>query len=64
MPDITVKLNSCTSPASGIDVISVGATDSNNNLTSFSSWGPSLSYLSYVDVVAPGVNIIAQSLLF
>ena len=47
------------SPASGIDVISVGATDSNNNLTSFSSWGPSLSYLSYLDVVAPGVNIIA-----
>lgn len=47
------------SPASGIDVISVGATDSNNNLASFSSWGPSLSYLGYVDVVAPGVNIIS-----
>jgi len=47
------------SPASGIDVISVGATDSNNNLAYFSSWGPSLSYLGYLDVVAPGVNIIA-----
>ncbi len=47
------------SPASGIDVISVGASDSNNNLASFSSWGPSLSYLSYPDIVAPGVNIIA-----
>ena len=47
------------SPASGIDVISVGATDSNNNLASFSSWGPSLSYLGYLDVVAPGVNIIS-----
>jgi len=47
------------SPASGIDVISVGATDSNNNLASFSSWGPTLSYLGYLDVVAPGVNIIA-----
>jgi subtilisin family serine protease len=47
------------SPASGTDVISVGATNSNNNLASFSSWGPSLSYLSYPDVVAPGVNIIA-----
>ena len=47
------------SPASGIDVISVGATDSDNDLASFSSWGPSLSYLSYPDVVAPGVNIIA-----
>ena len=47
------------SPASGIDVISVGATDRNNNLATFSSWGPSLSYLGYLDVVAPGVNIIA-----
>ncbi|MFX0074128.1 MAG: S8 family serine peptidase [Candidatus Hermodarchaeota archaeon] len=47
------------SPSSGIDVISVGATDSNNNLASFSSWGPSFSYLSYPDVVAPGVDIIA-----
>ena len=47
------------SPASGTDVISVGATDSNNNLASFSSSGPSLSYLGYVDVVAPGVNIIS-----
>ncbi|MBY9010246.1 MAG: S8 family serine peptidase [Candidatus Lokiarchaeota archaeon] len=47
------------SPASGIDVISVGATDSSNNLASFSSWGPSLSYLGYLDVVAPGVNIIS-----
>jgi len=47
------------SPASGIDVISVGATNRNNYLASFSSWGPSLSYLSYPDVVAPGVNIIS-----
>ncbi|NVM16882.1 MAG: S8 family serine peptidase [Candidatus Lokiarchaeota archaeon] len=47
------------SPASGIDVISVGASDSNNNLASFSSWGPSLSYLSYPDIVAPGVHIIS-----
>jgi len=47
------------SPASGIDVISVGASDSNNDLASFSSWGPSLSYLSYPDIVAPGVNIIS-----
>jgi hypothetical protein len=47
------------SPASGIDVISVGASDRNNNLAYFSSWGPSLSYLSYPDIVAPGVNIIS-----
>ncbi|MFX0046649.1 MAG: S8 family serine peptidase, partial [Candidatus Hermodarchaeota archaeon] len=47
------------SPASGVDVIAVGASDSNNNLASFSSWGPSLSYMSYPDIVAPGVNIIS-----
>ena len=47
------------SPASGIDVISVGASDRNNHLAYFSSWGPSLSYLNYPDIVAPGVNIIS-----
>ncbi|MFX0032354.1 MAG: S8 family serine peptidase [Candidatus Hermodarchaeota archaeon] len=47
------------SPASGPYIISVGATDSSNNLASFSSWGPSFSYLGYPDVVAPGVDIIA-----
>lgn len=47
------------SPASGIDVISVGASDRNNHLAYFSSWGPSLSYLSYPDIIAPGVNIIS-----
>ncbi|UCD00860.1 MAG: S8 family serine peptidase [Promethearchaeota archaeon] len=46
-------------PASGIDVISVGATDENDNLASFSSWGPTFSYIGYPDVVAPGVNIIS-----
>ncbi|MFX0028599.1 MAG: S8 family serine peptidase, partial [Candidatus Hermodarchaeota archaeon] len=46
-------------PASGIDVISVGATDSDNELASFSSWGPTFGYLGYPDVVAPGVNIIS-----
>ncbi len=49
------------SPASGIDVISVGATDENNRLASFSSWGPTFSYLSYPDIVAPGVNIISTN---
>ncbi len=47
------------SPASGIDAICVGATDRNNKLASFSSWGPTYSYLAYVDIVAPGVNIIS-----
>jgi subtilisin family serine protease len=47
------------SPASGTDVISVGAIDQNNKLASFSSWGPSLSYLGYPDIIAPGVNIIS-----
>jgi subtilisin family serine protease len=46
-------------PASGIDVISVGASDSNDKLASFSSWGPAFGYLGYPDVVAPGVNIIS-----
>jgi len=47
------------SPASGVDIISVGATDKYNNLASFSSWGPTTSYLAYPDVVAPGVQIIS-----
>ncbi len=47
------------SPASGVDVISVGASDSNDKLASFSSWGPTFGYLGYPDVVAPGVNIIS-----
>ncbi|MFX0057605.1 MAG: S8 family serine peptidase [Candidatus Heimdallarchaeota archaeon] len=47
------------SPATGVDVISVGATDRYNNLVSFSSWGPSTTYIGYPDVVAPGVNIIS-----
>jgi len=46
-------------PASGIDVISVGASDINDKLASFSSWGPTFGYLGYPDVVAPGVNIIS-----
>jgi len=48
-------------PASHPDVISVGATDINNDLAYFSSWGPSLNYIGYPDVVAPGVNIISTS---
>lgn len=47
------------SPASGVNVIAVGATDKNDDLVSFSSWGPVYSYLGYPDVVAPGVNIIS-----
>lgn len=49
------------SPATHPYVISVGATNKNNKLASFSSWGPSLSYLGFPDVVAPGVNIISTS---
>ena len=47
------------SPASGTDIISVGATDESNNLASFTSWGPTFTYLGYPDVVAPGVDIIS-----
>jgi hypothetical protein len=46
-------------PASGIDVISVGATDDNGELASFSSWGPTFGYVGYPDVSAPGVDIIS-----
>ncbi|MFX0080900.1 MAG: S8 family serine peptidase [Candidatus Hodarchaeota archaeon] len=46
-------------PASGIDVIAVGATDQNDELAFFSSWGPTFGYLGYPDVVAPGINIIS-----
>jgi len=47
------------SPASGVEIISVGATDSSDTLASFSSWGPTMSYLGYPDVVAPGVDVIS-----
>ena len=47
------------SPASGLEIISVGATDSSDKLAWFSSWGPTMSYLGYPDVLAPGVNVIA-----
>jgi subtilisin family serine protease len=46
-------------PASGAEVIAVGATDRNDELAKFSSWGPTYRYLGYPDVVAPGVNIIS-----
>ncbi|MFX1477478.1 MAG: S8 family serine peptidase [Promethearchaeota archaeon] len=46
-------------PASGIDVISVAATDRDNKLASFSSWGPTFRNLLYPDVAAPGINIIS-----
>ncbi|MHA1688314.1 MAG: S8 family peptidase, partial [Promethearchaeota archaeon] len=46
-------------PAAGKDVIAVGATDNNDDIASFSSWGPTFEYLGYPDVLAPGVNIIS-----
>lgn len=51
-------------PAAGIDVITVGATDENDELASFSSWGPSFTNLAYPDVVAPGVDIISAEAKF
>ena len=38
-------------PAAGKYIISVGATDSTNNLSSFSSWGPTYSYIGYPDAL-------------
>ncbi|MHA2472275.1 MAG: S8 family peptidase, partial [Promethearchaeota archaeon] len=46
-------------PASGVDVISVGASNKYDQLIYFSSWGPTYGYIGYPDVVAPGVNIIS-----
>jgi subtilisin family serine protease len=46
-------------PATGVDVIAVGATDKDDELASFSSRGPTFGYIGYPDVVAPGVNIIS-----
>ncbi len=50
-------------PASGVDVIAVGATDKDNELASFSSWGPTFNYIGYPDVVAPGIDIISAESL-
>lgn len=49
------------SPASGVDAISVGATDKDNELATFSSFGPSFTYIGYPDIVAPGVDIISSA---
>ncbi|RWS21308.1 hypothetical protein B4U80_07284, partial [Leptotrombidium deliense] len=46
---------STVSPASAPRAITVGASDSNNNMASFSNYGTS------VDIVAPGVNCLAAS---
>ncbi len=43
-------------PSSNVNIISVGATDSNNNRASFSNYGNNL------DVVAPGVDIYSTTL--
>ncbi|MFM6963002.1 MAG: fibronectin type III domain-containing protein [Micrococcales bacterium] len=45
------------SPASAPDAITVGATDSTDNLAWFSNWG------DCVDVFAPGVNIVSDNYL-
>jgi len=49
------------SPAAEVDSIVVGASDKDDKLASFSSWGPAYDYIGYPDVVAPGVNIISTS---
>lgn len=46
-------------PASGLYSISVGATDKNNQLASFSSWGPTYTNQIGPEISAPGVKIIA-----
>lgn len=46
-------------PASGLYSIAVGATDENNDVAQFSSWGPTYSNQFNPEISAPGVNIIA-----
>ncbi len=46
-------------PASGLFSIAVGATDENNQVAQFSSWGPTYSNQLNPEICAPGVNIIA-----
>ena len=44
-------------PAGAKDIITVGATDDNDNISSFTSWGPPDDGRLKPDVSAPGVNI-------
>ncbi|WP_371801978.1 S8 family serine peptidase [Candidatus Lokiarchaeum ossiferum] len=50
-------------PGTGLYSISVGATDINNHVASFSSVGPSFSNQIGPDICAPGVNIISTDSL-
>lgn len=52
------------SPASGIDAIAVGSINKDGNLSSYSSWGPTTTYLFYPDVCAPGNNIISTESIY
>ncbi len=46
-------------PAGAKNVISVGASDDNDNMSSFSSWGPSDDGRIKPDVSAPGVSVVS-----
>ncbi|MFX1237650.1 MAG: S8 family serine peptidase, partial [Promethearchaeota archaeon] len=46
-------------PGAAKSVITVGATNSNNDLASFSSRGPTFTLPCYPDISAPGVDIIS-----
>jgi Subtilase family/Secretion system C-terminal sorting domain/CarboxypepD_reg-like domain len=46
-------------PASAKNTIVIGATDDNDNIASFSSWGPTDDGRVKPDVVAPGVNVLS-----
>ncbi|GAB4305596.1 MAG: hypothetical protein Kow0069_01560 [Promethearchaeota archaeon] len=49
------------SPGSGPDVMTVGATNSEGELASFSSRGPALNGKPLPDLLAPGVDVIAPA---
>ncbi len=46
-------------PANAKNIISVGATDDNDDMSDFSSWGPSDDGRIKPEVVAPGVDIVS-----
>lgn len=54
------KIGSIGSPGTARSAITVGAIDANNNVTGFSSRGPTLGVITFKpDVVAPGADIIS-----
>ena len=46
-------------PATSVNAIAVGSINKNGNISSFSSWGPTNTYLYYPSICAPGEKIVS-----